>query len=332
VDYTFLVCSERSGSNLIRNMMGSHSAICAPPPAHLFRLFLSNESNYGDLKRDANWDTLLNDIVTAFDNQLGIWNTRLGVDDLQRHVLQRSAAAAIGSIYEEEANQEGATHLFIKENHTARFASILRQAFNPCRFVFLVRDPRDVAVSFLTTDSMPGGVAKAVDIWRADQMDNCSLQSTFSESNICHFLKYENLIKQPEIELRNLTDFVGLDFEPQILNFHLNESVRRNAARIEAWSNLSKPVMKDNAGKFESTLTRDEIEYVELCCFDLMKILGFELTVIDKLPAEPELSQKIIRLADIVREGRSRVVNEEEKIIRERRQAVIDTVLSRHLT
>ena len=33
----FLICSERSGSNLIRAIAGAHSDIHAPPPLHLWQ-------------------------------------------------------------------------------------------------------------------------------------------------------------------------------------------------------------------------------------------------------------------------------------------------------
>ena len=36
-------------------------------------------------------------------------------------------------------------------------------------------------------------------------------------------LQYERLVESPEAEVRSLCDFIGVPFEPAILNFHLSQ-------------------------------------------------------------------------------------------------------------
>ena len=63
-----LMCSERSGSNLITRMMGAHPDVCSPAPSHLIRILAENRCRYGDLQVDSHWDRLLNDALKRIAN------------------------------------------------------------------------------------------------------------------------------------------------------------------------------------------------------------------------------------------------------------------------
>lgn len=50
--FDFLICSERSGSNLITKLLDNHSKYCGPTPPHLLRVFYPVLDKYGDLNVD----------------------------------------------------------------------------------------------------------------------------------------------------------------------------------------------------------------------------------------------------------------------------------------
>ncbi len=61
MDFDFLFCSERSGSNLITKIMNAHPDICGPSPTHALRVFCHQYFRYGDLRNDAHWRVLIDD-------------------------------------------------------------------------------------------------------------------------------------------------------------------------------------------------------------------------------------------------------------------------------
>ena len=148
--FTFLLCSERSGSNFITSLLNGHSAISGPPPTHLFRLFGTNRGNYGDLTRDENWNMLVDDVILNFRCQLGSWHTTPTATALKTEAKKRTVAELLRIIYEQEATFDGADHIIVKENHAYRFLPFLLTHFHPCRLLFQVRDPRDVAASWIS--------------------------------------------------------------------------------------------------------------------------------------------------------------------------------------
>lgn len=329
-NFAFLVCSERSGSNLLTTVLNGHPEITAPPPSHLFRLFANNAQNYGSLLRDHNWHILLRDVLRAFDHQLGSWNTSLDFASLVARDLERSVVAPILELYRTEAAYDGASMMFVKENHTARFAGFLQQHLPGCRFVFMVRDPRDVAASYLATDGIPGGVERAVDVWIADQTDNLALWQLSSEQTLYH-LRYEDLLADAQGSLAPVTSFLGLNYSSTMLDFHGDDRTRRNAQRIDAWKNLSRPIQSQNAGKYRQSLMPAEIEYIELRCHFLMQAFGYSPDIVIKQPDDPEIVRRCALLQPELREGNYRIGTAAEIEIRKRRLAMIDTVKARRL-
>ena len=326
-DFGFLICSERSGSNLIASLLNGHSAVSAPPPSHMFRLFATNAANYGDLARDDNWRVLVGDVQDAFAHQLGSWNTVPDPDALLAQ--ERRVLAPVAALYRAEAAHDGAALAFVKENHTARFADVLMDQLPGCRFVYMVRDPRDVAASYLTTDGMPGGVARGTGVWLADQVENLALGDRLAETGRLHRLRYEDLLADTPGRLAGVAAHLGLEYEDRMLEFHRDARTRRNAARIAAWENLARPVQATNSGKYRKVLTEAEIEYVELRCLAPMRALGYAPDIVTAPPADA--AARIAALEPLLRPGDYRLETEEEAAIRARRLAVIETVRNRRL-
>jgi hypothetical protein len=330
--FTFLLCSERSGSNFVTSLVGAHPLVCAPSPSHLFRLFGTNSGKYGNLQNDPNWNILIDDVVLNFNCKLGVWQTGITADELRKGSHRRSAAELLRVIYEKEASAKGATRIFVKENNTHLFVPFLLTHFPGCRFVLMVRDPRDVAASWLTTDTIAGGVEKAVKTWMQDQAAFISLYYQMRDSGRMLLLHYEDLIEMPERMLEAVCGFLDIPYAESMLEFFRQPATVANAERIEAWANLTRPVMTDNAGKHKSVLTDSERRYVELACSALMSEVGYRSNIERDVLSEEETMRELAELRKQLRPGGYRIREEKEQEIRRRRLNAINIVLERNLS
>lgn len=329
--FIFLVASERSGSNFITSLMNGHRVVSGPPPTHLLRLFGTNGSNYGDLGLEKNWRTLIDDVVLNFTCKLGSWNTSLSAEQLLRRAGGRTTAEPIRLLYEEEARHDGASHVFVKENRTYRFADYLMDGFRGCQFVLLVRDPRDVASSWVRTPSIPGGVKEAVDTWLEDQEGGRELLSRLQPTGRIRLVRYEDLVTEPEASIADLLNFLGLPPDNKMLEFHRSERTQKNAARIQAWGNLARPILRDNKRNYVDVLTEDDVLYVELRCYELMRAFGYSTEKLGVSVSSRKREETVRALAPTISGGSYVIERDEERAIREQRLAAINTVLTREL-
>lgn len=326
--FTFLMCSERSGSNFITKLMDAHPAVCGPSPSHLFRTFAPNLWRYGSLSKESNWDALCGDIVGCLDSQLGVWATSASVADL-RKLTERSLSAALTYIYRTESQAHGASHVFVKENHAARVLPFYLTAFPDSTFVFLVRDPRDMVLSLKRSVATPGGVLRGVDLWLADQRENLSVLGILEGVGRIRLVRYEDLITEPEAELRSICELIGVEFSATMLRFHEGDLTRANAARVDAWQNLSRPIMRTNSGGYENGLSELEIRFVESVCATEMARFGYERDhpVGDAKELRSALEDREMPSDDVRHES----LSESERETRQARLQMIERVLARDL-
>jgi len=328
--FNFLICSERSGSNFITNLIGANPSISAPPPTHMFRLFANNEKNYGDLIKEDNWKTLIRDVVENFNCKLGIWNTSIDENELYEKTSKRTSAELLKIIYQKEASSEGASQIFIKENYTYSFVNYLISNFKDCRFIYMTRDPRDVASSWVSTSTIPGGVKKATDVWHEDQQNAMELYDSLIKKDIILHIRYEDILENTEHEMARICRHLNVAYSDDMIQFHKNARTKINARRIEAWENLKKPVIKDNKGKYKTILKDEDIKYIELRCFNLMRRWGYEIDFVENDTRQEERS-RIKELENYLTKGVYIIGNEKEENIRKDRLNAINLVLERKL-
>ncbi len=328
-DFVFLLCSERSGSNFIVKLLDAHPEVCGPSPSHLIRTFAPNLWRYGSLASRANWDTLVADVASYLACQLGVWASTWSEADLRRAVSRRSLDELVCEIYRREARLNGKRVVVVKENHAARLAPFLLTSFPAARYLFMVRDPRDMALSMKLAPAAPGGVRAATEIWLADQRENLALLGMLNEPARIQLTRYEDVLADPARELTRICGHLGIEYAASMLEFHEDSLTRVNAGRIDAWRNLARPILRDNAGRYRDGLNDTEIRFVEAHCRHEMGYFGYAVDHDDAGDEIADLADRLARFEhDTVPPGRHEL-SADEAAIRAERQAVIDRVISR---
>jgi len=273
----FLLCSERSGSNLIRLMLDSHSQIHAPGPTHIGRFLIPTLSKYGDLSVDNNFRKLAEEVMTVFNFKYSYFSYSVTVDEIMENVLSRDFCAIYEYIFKKGMLLHGKHQLFIKENHNYRFVPYWLRYYPNAKFVFQVRDPRDFYLStknyrpFLTLYHTPG---RTLTTWQTDQEQSLRILLELGPKRV-FFQRYEDLISNPESVLHRLCEFLEVPFEKNMLDYHKNESANVDASARPGWRNLSKSIIQDNKEKYRKGLSRSEIIRIEHRLAPHMQIFNY---------------------------------------------------------
>jgi hypothetical protein len=270
------MCSERSGSNLITQILNSHPQICAPATKHLINPVARNFFRYQELSSPDNWYELLQDIHSLLNADFSEWVHRFAINDLHQLAHRGDIGSLIKRIFEAEAEINKKSHLFIKENHLYEFMPFLLIHFPESKFIYQTRDPRDMALSWRKSQTHPGGIVAAAKQWAKDQKKFLPDFHTLKSIGRSHHLTYEALITEPKKTINDALTFLGLEYSGEILDFHKNETTIKNANKQKVWSNLCKPILTENSNKFTSELSNIEICMIEKTCYYEMKALGYQ--------------------------------------------------------
>lgn len=284
-----LMCSERSGSNLICRIFDAHSDICAPSPAHLLRVYGQNAHKYGpdDIADFAD------DFSSLLEHSMNSWRMeKKFAFDILNGSDDKNFSETLAELYAAEARLNDKAVLFIKENQIYKYISVLLAGCRNPRFLFLYRDPRDVASSWMLSPILKGGIVRASETWMTDQSEFLKLISVLKPSYRVAAVGYEQLLQGPETALQMICDKLGVEYDSNMLNYYSSSATRKHSQAAVDWRNTSKPVMQDNYNKFLQTLSGDQVVYIEKKCASLMRIFGYD-------PVEPEITDdEFINLHD----------------------------------
>jgi hypothetical protein len=123
------------------------------------------------------------------------------------------------------------------------------------RILFPLRDPRDVCVSYFFTLLPLNAVSVAAASLRST-CDSCahSLQSWQHWRQILPYpwleTRYEDLVVQPESEVRRMLDFLGVTWSDQVLSFH--ERVAGKGIRTPTYAEVAQPLYQRAVGRWKN--------------------------------------------------------------------------------
>jgi hypothetical protein len=270
----FVIGTERSGTNLLRLMLDSHSTIAVPHPPHIVKFLKPLERYYGDLAIDANFRRLVADACRLVELHTYPWGFRPDRAEVVTRARGRDLLAVYLQLYDQYLAHSGKQRWACKS--TFMIDNVVELlAYRPdSRFVFMVRDPRDVAVSAKGSIFNHFHVFYSARRWQREQRIGLDRLRTLAPEQIM-LLKYEELITAPEEILRHLCAFLDEPFEPQMLEYHRSREAQTSGSLSVSWHNTSRPVLRENRQKYRHSLTEREIRQIEAICGAEMRELGY---------------------------------------------------------
>lgn len=292
----FVTGSSRSGTTLMARLLGRHERVHTLPELHFFEQIWDPGVGPGDPSKSA--------LTAAAARLLAIAEEGLLHHDSAAHMDEARALvdgergagdpAAMLDLYfgvlRDQATKHGAS---IPCEHTPRnvfFARQIMQGSAEARIICMVRDPRDVVLSqrakwkrrALTDKKEPRRDPKrqvlraalayhpvnAAILWRASAR---AIRSIEDDRRVL-VVRYEDLVSDPTTVTRQVCDFLGLDWNPRLLDVERTGSSKRpdDASAVGVYS--------DRAGAWRRGTGRERADVV-LCqwvCGSEMADYGYE--------------------------------------------------------
>ena len=215
----FLVGVPRSGTTLLAAFLDAHSRLGCGAETDYFH-FLAQTDQTSLFAEDIWPNSGMKFLFEVFPSR----ETRplpdcyeLTRSEIRSFLLKHhpSPDIMLRAVVEQSALRAGKHRWVEKTPRHLLHLKAISSCFPDAKIVRIIRDPRDVALSTLETWSWPPRTLEgAVLMWK--YFDDHSRRFFAQQRNV-YTLKYEDLVINPESELRKLCAFLGEQFESQML-------------------------------------------------------------------------------------------------------------------
>jgi hypothetical protein len=226
----FIVGAARSGTTLLRLMLDRHPEVAIPGESHFISPMWARRRRYGRGGRIEDRDRWLRDLSV----QPAFRRWGLPTEAVRREldaIPEPTFAQGVEAVFLAHAHSLGKDRWGDKTPDNVEHLPLLSRLFPEARFVHLVRDGRDVALSTIDLERLHRRAATAAHFWaRAFRQGRAGSRFLGSERYL--EVRYEAVLDDPESEVRRLCGFLDLEFDPAMLEHDPSASERLPAGRI----------------------------------------------------------------------------------------------------
>lgn len=156
--------------------------------------------------------------------------------------------------------------------HVGRLATIWPDA----RFVVLVRDGRDVALSVMKVPFGANNVWAAARSWAGAIRHGREAADRYPGRVLT--LRYEDLVERPSQEIATVCNFLGLEYNPDMLAIELTDRAKVVEDQADWFTNVWAGITTDAVGKWRTEMTPRQQRVFESVAGDELRELGYETT------------------------------------------------------
>ena len=275
VEPVFLLGFQRSGTTLLRLMLDAHPALAIPFESFVLIDFFNRCNNY-DLARADERARLSGDLVAA--KGISAWQPSVALSDIDLDACT-SYAAAVNEIFTAYARRCGKRIWGDKTPSYTSELHVLNALFPRARFVHLIRDGRDVALSIVRQSWGPSDLLTALDKW-AEVVGWVRRMGTMLPSSRYLEVRYEELVADPTRVLTEITSFLDLPFDPAMLERGGGPRGKLPEASMAFHRNLSRPVDSTLAYEWRTRLSATDQVLALKIAGPVLTELGYQVDAV----------------------------------------------------
>lgn len=261
----FIVGMPRSGTTLLQSILNEHELVAIAPETHFLTKFAKR---YKDPKQ-----CLKNFVLSERFRYLGITPERL--KNCVKQYPTMTHFSIFDCILREFANNHGKSIYGEKTPGHYEYVGKLLEWYPNARIIWMVRDPRAVAASYQNVPWNRTGVEGASIRWRS-----CTKKLyRWKQDQRIYILKYENLVVDPKITLRFITEFLNITPLPEKILEKNRKAFYAN--NIEGWEDnhlkaARKKVTTKPLYKWKNQLSEKQIRRIECITSREIKKMDYE--------------------------------------------------------
>jgi len=288
----FIIGMGRSGTTLLTSILNSNSSIISAPENNFIlfgkdlasRTSLSKEELFNEFK--AMFNLKHNHVISSWNPDFDFIKNVLNNDanNINYQTLCKSAYYS-----QNQKNEQDTIKSIVDKNPVySLFIDDLIQLFPESKFIILVRDYRDNIASRkkFTNGIVSRTIYNLAHTWSNYYSQIEKVKIKFPDK--FHVLKYEDLVTNPSLNIRELCEFLEIDFEENMLhpekesNNYFNSDLLTSEQKervSEMHKELSKPINSSKVTAWKDFFSKRELIIIETICNKFGKIYGYDKSV-----------------------------------------------------
>lgn len=264
----FVFGAARSGTTYLGKIMDKYFDFGMGPEGSILSHFGPRVATYGDLQKRQNMSRLLSDLHAC--EMLTIMRERwreeirtdVTVDMLWDHLPEYSFAGAVYAVFSSVASGQNKLRIGNKDPAYLRQLDLINRLFPvQARYLDIVRDGRDVAMSNLKMEWGQSGILACAENWRSSIATSERFRRTVAPEFYLQ-IKYEELLDQPLETLLEIEKFLGIELSAE----------KRDEFMAQHESNNR----KGNHGKWRHEMSKNDQRIYEAVAGDALERTGYE--------------------------------------------------------
>jgi hypothetical protein len=284
----FVVGLTRSGTTLLRMMLDAHRELTIPPETHFVP----------DLIKAARGAGTPDALLAAVASNRTWADFGISEAELRRRfeaVTPGDAGEAVRAFFDAYAERQGKPRWGDKTPAYMLSVQRIGRALPEARFIHLIRDGRDVALSqsARAINEQPPPSEQAARwvkrIGKSREQAAALVGARYVEA------RYEDLVREPEATLRRICEFIDLDWDPGMLTYHERAAERLSEMagelraegghatqeagyRVANHEPTTRPPDPSKLDKWRREMPAEELTAYEAVAGGMLTDLGYELS------------------------------------------------------
>jgi hypothetical protein len=270
----FIFGCPRSGTSLLTRMLHAHPNIAIPYESHLYNRVFPLVHPALDLTDQRDRQRLVGEILRT--DYVKRWDPPASLTDTLAAISRPDFHGVVHGLLHAWAARQQKSHWGEKTpQHTLRWRTI-REGFPDLQVIHIVRDGRDVALSYRAAHFGPKHVYQLARRWlkyvsAAEEAGAALGPAAFL------MIRYEDLLEHPERALQRVCAFLAEPFTPEMLSYHQAEAAYPTDPRNE--DNLRRPVLSGNMQKWRTQMSARDRRIFEALAGDVLGRYDYPLSV-----------------------------------------------------
>lgn len=270
----FLFGMERSGTTLLSMMVGAHPEIAVPlATTGMWFDFHRRLGDYGGLADAADLDRITDDVLAH--ERIRLWRTELDRERIRAALRPGDFGSVVAAFHGEYARAHGKPRWANIDIANLDNMHVVNRWFPDARFVHIVRDGRDVALSNQTMPYGPGNIAECAVAWRHRIHTSLRMGDILGAQRYLAF-RYESLISEPHTTLERICRFLELSFSDRMLSYGETVDERVPAEKQWLWPELKSPPQLSKVDRWRREMSDNQRIVFEGIAGDTLREMGYE--------------------------------------------------------